>query len=146
MLANPPFHPAASAGSPDPGRDRAHREGEATLADWIDAGLRRLLPGGRLVLVHRTARLGTILAALEGRAGAVEILPIASRAGRPAARVLVRARKARAAPLTLWPPLTFHEGDAHAGDAKSYTVEAQRVLRGMAELLPDTRATGSTLR
>jgi tRNA1(Val) A37 N6-methylase TrmN6 len=137
VLANPPFHPAAGGGSPDPGRDRAHREGEAALADWIDAGLRRLVPGGRLVLVHRTARLGAILAALQGRAGAVEVLPIAARAGRPAARVLVRARKGRAAPLTLWPPLTFHEGDAHAGDAESYTVEAQRVLRGAAALVPD---------
>ena len=91
VLANPPFHPAASAGSPDPGRDRAHREGEATLADWIDAGLRRLLPGGRLVLVHRTARLGTILAALEGRAGAVEVLPIAV-ANRPAGGAGARPR------------------------------------------------------
>jgi tRNA1Val (adenine37-N6)-methyltransferase len=144
VLANPPFHPATSASSPDPGRDRAHREGEATLADWIEAGLRRLVPGGRLVIVHRTARLGTILAALEGRAGAAEVLPIASRASRPAARVLVRARKARAAPLTLWPPLTFHEGDAHAADAESYTVEAQRVLRGAAALLPDARVSGST--
>jgi tRNA1Val (adenine37-N6)-methyltransferase len=137
VLANPPFHPAEGGGSPDPGRDRAHREGEAGLADWIDAGLRRLVPGGRLVLVHRTGRLGAILAALEGRAGAVEILPIEARARRPAARVLVRARKGRAAPLTLWPPLTFHEGDAHTGDAESYTVVAQRVLRGAAALLPD---------
>ena len=41
-----------------PGRDLAHREGEAALADWIDAGLRRLVPGGRLALVHRPERLG----------------------------------------------------------------------------------------
>jgi tRNA1(Val) A37 N6-methylase TrmN6 len=144
VLANPPFHPAAGAASPDPGRDRAHREGAAALADWIEAGLRRLVPGGRLVLVHRTGRLGTILAALEGRAGAAEVLPIASRAGRPAVRVLIRARKGRSAPLTLWPPLTFHEGDAHAGDAESYTVEAQRVLREAAALLPGAGARGST--
>jgi hypothetical protein len=58
--------------------------------------------------------------------------------------VLVRARKGRAAPLTLWPPLTFHAGDAHAGDAESYTVEAQRVLREAAALLPDAREGGST--
>ena len=39
VLANPPFHPPPATGADDPGRDRAHREGEAGLADWIAAGL-----------------------------------------------------------------------------------------------------------
>jgi tRNA1(Val) A37 N6-methylase TrmN6 len=138
VLANPPFHPAGVSRAADPGRDAAHREGEATLADWIDAGLRRLRPGGRLVMIHRTARLGAILAGLEGRAGAVEILPLAGREGRPAKRVLVRARKGRRAPLVLHPPFTLHEGRAHEADRESYTAAAQRVLRGMQPL-----ATGS---
>jgi tRNA1Val (adenine37-N6)-methyltransferase len=136
VLANPPFHPAGVTGAADPGRDAAHREGEAGLADWIDAGLRRLRPGGWLVLVHRTARLGAILAGLEGRAGAVEILPLAGREGRPAERVLVRARKGRRAPLVLHPPFTLHEGRTHEADRESYTAAAQRVLRGMQPLAP----------
>jgi tRNA1(Val) A37 N6-methylase TrmN6 len=136
VLANPPFHPAGVTGAADPGRDAAHREGEAGLADWIDAGLRRLRPGGRLALIHRTARLGAILAGLEGRAGAVEILPLAGRDGRPAERVLVRARKGRRAPLVLHAPFTLHEGRAHDGDRESYTAAAQRVLRGMEALAP----------
>ena len=41
VIANPPFHPATATGSPDSGRDRAHDD--APLADWIAAGLRRLL-------------------------------------------------------------------------------------------------------
>jgi tRNA1Val (adenine37-N6)-methyltransferase len=134
VLANPPFHPPGASGAADPGRDAAHREGEAGLADWIDAGLRRLRPGGRLVLIHRTARLGAILAGLEGRAGAVEVLPLAGREGRAAERVLVRARKGRRAPLVLHPPFTLHEGRAHGGDRESYTAAAQRVLRGMEAL------------
>ncbi|HVH01975.1 MAG TPA: methyltransferase [Amaricoccus sp.] len=136
VLANPPFHPAGVTGAADPGRDAAHREGEAGLGDWIDAGLRRLRPGGRLTLIHRTARLAAILAGIEGRAGAVEILPLAGRAGRPAERVLVRARKGSRAALRLYPPFTLHAGDAHAGDRESYTAAAQRVLRGMAALSP----------
>ena len=114
----------------DPGRDRAHREDDATLADWIAAGLRRLAPGGRLVLVHRADRLDEILAALSARAGAIEVLPIASRAGRPASRVLVRARKDRAGPLTLWPPLTFHDGSSHTRDGRVvYCRSAEAVAR-----------------
>jgi tRNA1Val (adenine37-N6)-methyltransferase len=136
VLANPPFHPPDVTGAADPGRDAAHREGEAGLADWIDAGLRRLRPGGWLVLIHRTARLGAILVGLEGRAGAIEILPLAGREGRPAERMLVRARKGRRAPLALYPPFTLHEGRAHNVDRESYTAAAQRVLRGMQPLAP----------
>jgi tRNA1(Val) A37 N6-methylase TrmN6 len=136
VIANPPFHPGSASPAPDPGRDLAHREA-APLAAWIDAGLRRLRPGGRLVLVHRTARLDAILAALAGRAGAIELLPVASRAGQPASRLLVRARKGSKAPLTLWFPLTFHQGTSHEADEESYTAEAQRLLRDMGELLPE---------
>ena len=115
VLANPPFHATADPAAADPGRDRSHREAETTLADWIAAGLRRLAPGGRLVMIQRTARLAEILSALSGRAGSVEILPVASFAGQPAARLLVRARKHRAAPLTLWNALTVHEGRGQRG-------------------------------
>jgi tRNA1Val (adenine37-N6)-methyltransferase len=137
VLANPPFHPASASPAPDPGRDLAHREA-APLAAWIDAGLRRLRPGGRLALIHRAARLDAILAALAGRAGGVEVLPVAPRADQPASRVLVRARKGSKAPLTLCFPLTFHRGSAHEADGESYTPEAQRLLRDMGEL-PDAR-------
>lgn len=136
VLANPPFHPAGFIGPSDPGRDTAFREGEASVADWIDAGLRRLRPGGVLAMIHRTARLGAILAGLEGRAGAIEIVPLAGRAGRPAERVLVRARKGNLAPLTLYPPFTLHQGEAHERDGETYSAAAQRVLRGMEALAP----------
>jgi tRNA1Val (adenine37-N6)-methyltransferase len=142
VLANPPFQPPGTTGPADPGRDLAHRENDATLADWIDAGLRRLKPGGRLTLIHRTARLGAILAGLEGRAGAVEVLPLAGREGRPAERVLVRARKASRAPLTLWPPFTLHAGTSHDADRDSYTAAAQRVLRGAGELSAGSEGIG----
>jgi tRNA1(Val) A37 N6-methylase TrmN6 len=144
VLANPPFHATAAPPAADAGRDTAHRETDASLAAWIDAGLRRLVPGGRLVMIHRTTRLVEILSCLAGRAGSIEVLPIASRANHPASRVLVRARKGRAAPLTLWFPLTFHRGSSHEVDGESYTEEAQRLLRDMGELLPDARLGGMT--
>lgn len=141
VLANPPFHGPAAAAAPDPGRDRALREGAAGIGDWIDAGLRRLAPGGILALVHRPDRLGPILAALDGRAGGVEILPVAPRAGAAAARLLVRARKGSAAPLRLWPPLTLHEGDGAGARPARYSDAAQAVLRGMEPLVPGGNGT-----
>jgi tRNA1Val (adenine37-N6)-methyltransferase len=146
VLINPPFHPEAAPGAADPGRDRAHREGEATLGNWMDAALRRLAPGGWLSLIHRPERLGAILAALAGRAGAVQLLPLAPREGRPAARVLVRARKSSAAPMILHPPLTVHSGSSHSDSRDSYTHPARAVLRDMAEILQAARADGTTHR
>jgi tRNA1Val (adenine37-N6)-methyltransferase len=135
VLTNPPFHEAAASASPEPGRAAANAE-TTPLVDWIDAGLRRLRPGGTLALVHRTARLGTILAALEGRAGGAEILPLAGRAGRPAGRVLVRARKTSRAPLVLYPPFHLHEGADHATQDGKFASDAEQILRHMRSLLP----------
>lgn len=136
VLANPPFHGPEAAAAPDPGRDTALREGEAGVADWIDAGLRRLRPGGTLTLVHRPDRLAAILAALDGRAGGVEILPVAAHPAAPAVRLLLRARKGSRAALRLWPPLTLHSLNPGAAGSAPYTGAAQGVLRGMGALVP----------
>lgn len=135
VMMNPPFFPGrAATASPDAGRDRAQREGAAGLADWIAAGLRRLREGGRLTLIHRTERLAAILAALDGPAGDAAVLPLAGRAGRPAERVVVTARKARRGPLTLLPPFIVHAGSRHRADAPDFTPEANAILRGEAAL------------
>lgn len=130
VLANPPYHPASAVGSADPGRDRALREAAADLPAWVSAGLRRLVPGGTLVLIHLAARLPDVLAATGGRAGAIEIVPLAPREGAPAERILVRAVKGSRAPLVLHAPLALHDGDG------SYTRAAQAVLRDGAILSP----------
>jgi tRNA1(Val) A37 N6-methylase TrmN6 len=129
VIANPPFYPVGAATAPrDPGRRTAHVE-EAELGDWIGAGLRRLFPGGWLTLIHRTERLGAILAGLEGRAGSTLVLPVAPRVGRPSGRVLIRARKGASGPLVLAPPLVVHRAESHAGDSGDYAPEAERILR-----------------
>jgi tRNA1Val (adenine37-N6)-methyltransferase len=138
VLSNPPYHDAASAPAADPGRDRAHRE-TAPLADWVDAALRRLVAGGRLAMIQHPDRLGDLLAALRGRVGALDLLPVAPRAGKSATRVLLRARKARGKGLRIWPPLILHQGLTHTSDRESYGAEATAVLRGLHGLLSDTR-------
>lgn len=139
VMMNPPYFKAAAPPARDAGRSAARREGAAELGVWIAAGLRRLRPGGWLVLVHRVERLAAALAALDGPAGGIEILPLASRAGRPAGRFLVRARKGSRAALVLCAPLTLHQGSAHAGDRESYTDAVQVVLRNGSELSVDAR-------
>ena len=124
VLANPPFHVAGRASAPkEPGRARGHVEGEADLAAWIRCGLDLAASGGMLVMIHKPERLGEILAGLEGRAGSVAVFPLWAGEGKPARRILLRAKEGSAAPLTLHPGLVLHEPDGR------YTEAAEAVLR-----------------
>jgi tRNA1(Val) A37 N6-methylase TrmN6 len=124
VMMNPPYQEADHGPlPPHAGRATAHVEGEAVLADWIGTGLRLLKTRGRLVLIHRADRMAEIMTALEGRAGGIEVLPLWPGGGKPAKRVIVRARKGGRAPLTLLPGLVLHQADG------SYTPEAEAIFR-----------------
>lgn len=123
VLCNPPHQPAQTAAAPDPAKAIATREGGARLEDWVAAALARLRPKGWATFIHRTDRLGDLLAALYGRTGGGIIFPLWPKPGAPARRILVRARKGARAPLTLAAGLVLHAEDGR------YTDAAQRVLR-----------------
>ncbi|MFI0396639.1 tRNA1(Val) (adenine(37)-N6)-methyltransferase [Paracoccus jiaweipingae] len=132
VLMNPPYFGSGTR-APDAGRGTARHE-NTPLADWLDAGLRRLRPGGWLAVIHRPERLGDLLAGLGTRAGAVCILPIAARAGRDAGRVIVTARKGRRDPMRLLPPFVMHAKPSHSADAEDLTPQATAVLRHCAAI------------
>ena len=123
MLCNPPHQPPAASPAPDPGKRRANREEGALLADWIAAGLYHLKAKGGLTVVHRADRLGELLAQLAGRAGDLVVYPLWPGDGRPAKRVLLRARKATRGPMTLAAGLVLHRADGR------FTAAAEAVLR-----------------
>lgn len=127
VFFNPPFFDDPAALRVPPGDKRAAWINEAGLSAWIAAGLRRLREGGRLTLIQRADRLADILAAVEGKAGAVTILPVHPRAGLGAKRVIVSAVKVSRAPLRILPGLVLH--DEHTG---AYMPEADAILRGAA--------------
>jgi tRNA1(Val) A37 N6-methylase TrmN6 len=130
VLMNPPFHdPARQNVSPDPDKRLAHAAPEGTLAAWTDAASRVLHSAGSLTLIWRADGLSDVLAALDGRFGGVAVLPVHGRAGQPAIRVLVSARKGSRAPLVLLPGLVLNDEDGKP------TVEAEAILRG-AQPLP----------
>ncbi len=132
VIANPPWFAPDTPAARDPGRATALREG-TPLASWIDAGLRRLRPGGWLTVIHRSERLPDMLAATQGRAGAT-VLPLAGRAGRSAERVIVQFRKGGKAPFALLAPLVLHAGPAHLADRDDFSAEASAILRDAAPL------------
>jgi tRNA1(Val) A37 N6-methylase TrmN6 len=136
VIANPPYF-RRDAGTParDAGRETAF--GEATpLVQWIDAGMRRLRPGGRFTLIQRADRLPDLLSAFDGRRAALTLLPVAPRPGREATLVILAAVKGGRAPFRLLPPLVLHDGPPHEQDGKDYAPAIRAVLRD-GTALPD---------
>ena len=122
VVSNPPFHDASATRPADADRDRA-RFGDMDLSEWIGHCSRLCRPRGRVVLILRADRIATALRALDGPAGDLRILPIHSRSGEPANRVLIRARKAVRTPPSILAGLVLHNEDG------SWTEAALRILR-----------------
>ncbi len=132
VMANPPYLGPGTA-SPDTGREIANRA-SLPIPEWVDAGLRRLKPGGTLTLILRSGELPGVLAAMEGR-GSAAVLPIQSRAARAPSRVIARCRKGGRDPFVLSAPLVAHAGERH-GMGGGFSEAADAVLRGGAALPP----------
>jgi tRNA1(Val) A37 N6-methylase TrmN6 len=129
VMTNPPYYRAEDGTTSGEAARAVANVEEIALGDWIAACLRRVAPRGRLVVVHRAERLADLLAALDGPAGAITILPVHASTERPARRILVSARKGVRTPMTLLPALTLHRPDG------SYTSAADAVLRHAGSLL-----------
>ena len=125
---NPPFNAAHEGNAPADARKAALVE-ETPLDAWVAALADRLTGGATLTFIHRAERIAEILAALEGRLGGVEILPVLPRADAPAKRVIVNARKGSRAPLRLLGGLVLHDPSG-----AKHTPEVEAILRGEAFL------------
>ncbi len=127
VMMNPPYQEAGTH-TPSPTRNKALSHGEdasgATLEDWVQYAHRKLKQGGMLVMIHRADRMSEVVATLERRRwfGSLVVLPLYSRQGDDAKRVIIRARKERYAPMALKAGLVIHEKDG------TYTNGAQEIL------------------
>lgn len=129
VLANPPYHDERRGTSPE-NRIRAasHHMPEESLAAWVRFLCRMAAPGGRAALIHKAEALPSILAAFDGRFGAIGIRPIYARAGESAIRVIVEGIKGSRAPAYLKPGLTLH------GPDQAFIPEIEAVMRNGAAL------------
>ena len=82
-MANPPFH-ARDAGTlaPDALKAGAHAMPEAELERWVRFMARMAAPGGGVTIIHKAEVLGHLLSLLEGRFGALKVLPAPPAHGR----------------------------------------------------------------
>jgi tRNA1(Val) A37 N6-methylase TrmN6 len=129
VVANPPFH-SRDAGTlaADALKAGAHAMADADLEHWARFMARMAAPGGALTLIHKVEALPSLLAVLEGRFGALTLLPLHPRAREPAHRLIVTGTKGSRAPLSLLPGFILHEDDG------AFTSQAQAILRGCAAL------------
>ena len=118
VVMNPPFNDPLSSLSP--GQQRRQSMASDYTLPWIGCAARALNRRGGLTMIGRADQLDQILAALAAHdMGETVIRPVHSRAGRPAHRVLIRARKGMSGALTLLPPLIMDSAEyadlAHGG-------------------------------
>ena len=125
VLANPPYLERSRANeTSNPAHAEATIEGDAELGDWIRFALTMVKPKGSVTFVHRADRIDALLGQIAGRAGEVVVYPLWPGLGKPAIRILVRARKQVASPARLAVGLVLHETDGRFSPA------AEAVLRG----------------
>jgi tRNA1(Val) A37 N6-methylase TrmN6 len=128
VLTNPPFFETGSVReSPSPGRASAHVHAKGSdLSAWIQACAALAQPSGRFAIIHRPQALPALLAACQGRFGALRLKPVQARADGPAIRLLLVGIKGSRAPLVLLPALVLHDASGR------FTAEAEAIHRGSA--------------
>ena len=130
VLANPPFWPDGThTTSPSQHKATSHGEGSGDAGGFVRAALRLLKSRGTLTLIYPAGRLDHLLSLLTGRFGDISVLPLWPRAGIPAKRVIVSARRDARGPLVLLPGLVLH------GDGQAFTPMAEAILREAAPLM-----------
>jgi tRNA1(Val) A37 N6-methylase TrmN6 len=127
VIMNPPFNSARDRTTPYALKAAAHVMVKGMFETWLRTAAAVLKPGGQAAVIARPASLREILAACEGRFGAVRILPVHPRPSQAAIRILVIGVKGSRAGLSLDPPLVLH-GEAGNG----FSARAEAVINGEA--------------
>jgi tRNA1Val (adenine37-N6)-methyltransferase len=124
VITNPPYRTVASS-PPSPNRERALAFNEIALrlVEWVEIAARAVRPGGRVAAILPADREKEVVLAL-GRQGLapLRLRQVHPRAGTPASRILVEARRGTGLPSVVELPLVVHE----AGD--DFTPEVRRML------------------
>jgi tRNA1(Val) A37 N6-methylase TrmN6 len=114
VIANPPYF-AEGRGTrpPAPLKAAAHQMAEGALDHWCRFLATAAAGDGLVTVIHRAEALGALVDGLGRRFGALRVLPLHSRAGEAAHRVIVQGRKGSRAPLALLHGIVLH-GEGHA--------------------------------
>ncbi len=122
VISNPPYS-LNDMPSPNKSKALAHNHSGFNLTLWINFCLKMLKPFGYLYLINRAEAISEILTALSHKAGNINVIPLYSKEGQVAKRVMITAQKDSKTPTKILPPLYTHY------DNGGYTEKAQEILR-----------------
>ncbi len=106
VATNPPFYTEPRARRNAQQKVAFHEA--VPLNTWLAACLKYVRPRGTLTLMHRMESVPEILAVLRPKLGALEIIPIVGKAGKPAERVIIRGVLGSRKPFAIRPPVVVH--------------------------------------
>ncbi|MDO4161821.1 MAG: methyltransferase domain-containing protein [Pseudomonadota bacterium] len=135
VVTNPPYS-EHDLPSPNPSKALAHNHSDFSLAHWLEFCLKMTKPQGKIYMVNRAEALPLICSCLQNKAGNLTILPVYSKCGQTAKRILLSAQKDSKAPCRVLPPFFTHSENGE------YSPEAQKILRsgsGFEEIIPVLR-------
>lgn len=122
VISNPPYSDHDQT-SPNASKSLAHNHHDFDLKGWIDFCLKMLKPYGFLYLINRTEALTEMMNCLCKRAGNIQIIPVFSKRGQNAKRLMLIAQKDSKTPAKILEPLYIHE------ENNDYTSKASKILR-----------------
>jgi len=129
VVANPPYFDTSRVRVPrEETRARAMTLETGGLERWLRFLAAMAGPDGRLTMIHRACDLEAVLAAADGRFGALTVFPLFPRAGAPAHRIIVTGVRGSRAPLRLLAGMALHDASGR------FLPEASRILREGAPL------------
>ncbi|WP_299816614.1 methyltransferase [uncultured Roseibium sp.] len=125
VIMNPPYYEADRfRASPKEARAGAHMLDERGLEPWVKTATDIVRDGGSLTVIFRGDGLPDLLNILQGRFGAIDVIPLRPRQEAPATRILIRAIRASKAPMRLLPGFVLHKGEG-----SDFTSQAQTIMR-----------------
>lgn len=134
VVANPPYFETGKGHAARDGGRGVGRSGEVPLADWVRIATKRVKPRGFVTFIQRAERLPELIAAMRAHLGALELLPLLPRPGRPPRLILLRGRQNGRAPFRFHSPQVIHP-EVQVGDASdNYTERFSSVMKMGADL------------
>lgn len=120
VITNPPFFSKGSSRISEVKRLANFETME--LFEWISLCMKQLKNKGIFAIIHDASRIGDILAAIKGQAGATEIIPIFPKENKEAIRIMVKCIKGSFSKTKIHRGIVIHSEDGR------YSKIAKKIL------------------
>lgn len=122
VITNPPYA-EADMPSPNTSKALAHNHHDFSLKEWLNFCIKMLAPKGYFYMINRAEAIDEILSTIHGKLGHIILIPLFSKTGQNAKRIMIMAQKDNHAPTQISSGMIVHD------EQGEYTSKAQQILR-----------------